>query len=107
MVIHEEGSKHLFRVYLPEARTVELVGTFTDWRAEPIRMLREPTGWWTARVELPPDDHLFSYLIDGATWMADYAASGVRANGYGGWVSQLHVPQQATVVSSRGFALAA
>jgi hypothetical protein len=41
-------------------------------------------------------DHLFSYLVDGSAWMADYAASGVRANGFGGWVSQLHVHGQET-----------
>ncbi len=91
MVIHDEHGKHTFRVYLPEARSVELVGTFTDWRARPIPMLREPSGWWICQVPMVAGDHLFSYLVDGAAWVADYAASGVRANGYGGWVSQLHV----------------
>lgn len=92
MVLCEHGQKHTFRVYLPEARSVELVGSFTDWRVRPIPMLREPSGWWIARTDMDPGDHLFSYLVDGSAWMADYAASGVKANGYGGWVSQLHVP---------------
>lgn len=92
MVICEDTGKHTFRVYLPEARSVELVGTFTDWRVRPVPMLREPSGWWIAKIPMAPGDHLFSYLVDGAVWMADYAASGVKANGYGGWVSQLHVP---------------
>jgi len=91
MVICDSGRKHIFRVYLPEARAVELVGTFTDWRIQPVPMLREPSGWWIAQVEMASGDHLFSYLVDGSAWMADYAASGVKANGYGGWVSQLHV----------------
>lgn len=91
MVICESGRKHTFRVYLPEARTVELVGTFTDWRVRPAPMLREPGGWWIAQVEMAEGDHLFSYLVDGTVWMADYAASGVRGNGFGGWVSQLSV----------------
>ncbi|MFN7021770.1 MAG: hypothetical protein ACK4WH_10645 [Phycisphaerales bacterium] len=107
MVIQEHGPSHLFRVYLPEARQVELVGTFTDWRAHAIPMLREPSGWWVARVDLAPADHLFSYLVDGANWLADYAASGVRANGFGGWVSQLHVAPQEAVVTVRGLAIAA
>lgn len=91
MVIRESNGQHTFRVYLPEARAVELVGSFTDWRVRPVPMLREPSGWWTARVPMQAGDHLFSYLVDGAVWLADYAASGVKANGYGGWVSQLHV----------------
>lgn len=107
MVIHENGLSHLFRVYLPEARAVELVGSFTDWRAQPVTMLREPSGWWVARVEMTPGDHLFSYLVDGATYLADYAASGVRGNGFGGWVSQLHVPAPRPVIATRALALAA
>ncbi len=107
MVINEDGAHHLFRVYLPEARAVELVGSFTDWRARSIRMLREPSGWWAAKVEMISGDHLFSYLVDGSVWLADYAASGVKANGYGGWVSQLHVPIPATVVQTRTMKLAA
>lgn len=91
MVICENGSKHTFRVYLPEATNVELVGTFTDWRCRPVRMLREHTGWWSAAAELPPGDHDFCYLVNGSTWLADYAASGVKRNGFGGWVSQISV----------------
>jgi 1,4-alpha-glucan branching enzyme len=91
MVICENGQKHLFRVYLPEARAVELVGSFTDWRVKPVPMMREPSGWWAAKVDMSAGDHLFSYLVNGSVWMADYAASGVKSNGYGGWVSQLSV----------------
>lgn len=91
MVTCEHGDKQRFRVYQPQANSVELVGSFSNWKAEPIPMLREPSGWWTAEVALKAGDHLFNYLVDGSVWLADYAASGVKANGYGGWVSQLHV----------------
>lgn len=92
MVICETGCTHVFRVYLPQATSVELVGAFTNWRDCPIRLEREHSGWWTARLDLPPGDHDFSYLVDGSTWLPDYAASGVRRNGFGGWVSQVVVP---------------
>lgn len=81
-----------FRVYLPEASRVELVGSFTAWRTRAIRMEREDTGWWSVTVEVPVGDHDFSYLVDDSVWMADYAASGVKRNPFGGWVSQIHVP---------------
>lgn len=105
MVIRDSSGRHMFRVYLPEAKTVELVGTFTDWRAAPVRMLREHTGWWCVEIALTPGDHDFSYLVNGSHWVADYAASGVRRNGFGGWVSQLHVPPEVQVV--RPYAAAA
>jgi 1,4-alpha-glucan branching enzyme len=91
MVICESDSRHTFRVYLPEAAHVELVGSFTDWRARPVPMRRESTGWWSATLALPTGDHDFSYLVNGSTWLADYAASGVKRNNYGGWVSQIAV----------------
>lgn len=80
-----------FSVYLPEARTVELAGTFTNWRKSAIALIREDTGWWRAEVPLAPGDYEFSYLVDGSVWLADYAATGMKRNCYGGWVSQLHV----------------
>ncbi len=96
MVIAHPAGSYEFRVYLPEARTVELVGTFTDWRARAMAMQRESSGWWSVRVSFDNtsergEDHDFSYLVNHQTWMADYAASGVKRNGFGGWVSQLHV----------------
>jgi hypothetical protein len=61
-------------------------------------MLCEPSGWWTAELFLPAGDHLFNYLVDGSIWLADFAASGVKSNGYGGWVSQLHVEPKTAAV---------
>ncbi len=95
MVVVETGFTHLFRVYLPQALSVELVGAFTNWRESPIHLLRDSSGWWFVRLDLTAGDHDFSYLVDGSTWLPDYAASGVRRNGYGGWVSQV-------VVAARG-----
>lgn len=94
MVLCETGCTHVFRVYLPQAATVELVGAFSNWRESPIPLIREHSGWWFVRLELPPGDHDFSYLVDGSTWLPDYAASGVKRNGFGGWVSQVVVPAQ-------------
>ncbi len=100
MVLCEIDGTHEFRVYLPQATAVDLVGAFTNWRASPIRMIREHTGWWFVRLELPPGDHDFSYLVDGSTWLPDYAASGVRRNSYGGWVSQVAVPSRRAAASA-------
>jgi 1,4-alpha-glucan branching enzyme len=97
MVICEPDARHTFRVYLPEAASVELVGTFTDWRTRPERMTREDTGWWTITLGLSAGDHDFSYLVNGSHWLADYAATGVKRNGFGGWVSQISVHEDDSV----------
>ena len=100
MVICDSEARHTFRVYLPEADRVELVGTFTDWRTRAVPMAREHTGWWSITLSptiLTPGDHDFSYLVNGSHWLADYAASGVKRNGYGGWVSQISVAQNDAV----------
>lgn len=81
-----------FRIFMPEAGAVELVGTFTNWRDGARPMRRGSDGWWTISLALDPGDHEFQYLVDGQHWLADYAAGGLRLNKYGTWVSLLHVP---------------
>jgi 1,4-alpha-glucan branching enzyme len=92
MVTGKDDGVYQFRVYLPHAGNVELVGDFTEWSARRITMRHEPPGWWTATVCLAVGDHTFCYLVDGQLWMPDYAANGVKRNEYGNWVSQLAVP---------------
>jgi 1,4-alpha-glucan branching enzyme len=87
-----------FRVYLPHAAKVELLGTFTDWRERRVAMKREHPGWWEAVLTVPPGEHEFSYLVDGNVWLADYAAHGVKLNAHGSWTSRLSV----TAGSPRG-----
>ncbi len=80
-----------FRVYMPDASDVKLVGTFTGWRDGAISMTKDASGWWHTEVELGPGEHEFQYLVDGDHWLADYAAGGLRLNRFGTWVSQLHI----------------
>lgn len=84
-----------FRVYLPHASSVELVGDFTDWRERRIPMQRQNPGWWELTAEIAAGEHQFCYLVDGNIWLADYAAHGVKLNGYGGWTSRLCVTAEA------------
>ncbi len=92
---HADGSMS-FRIYLPHAGKVEILGDFTDWRAGKLAMTRQGPGWWTIRLEIPAGDHQFCYLVDGSIWLADYAAHGVKLNSYGGWVSRLVVESAST-----------
>jgi hypothetical protein len=102
MVSLSESGKCVFKMYMPHAGSVELLGTFCGWKAErgegAIELERDDEGWWTAKVNLPEGDHEFCYLVDGRTWMPDYAAGGVKRSSTGRWVSLLSVAADAPTV---------
>ena len=81
-----------FRMYLPRAGRVQILGDFTTWGAAPIEMLHDGDGWWIAEAEILEGDHTFRYLVDGHQWVTDFAAHGVSMNDYGTWNSGLIVP---------------
>ena len=80
-----------FKVYLPHAARVEVVGTFTDWGRARVPMVRQYPGWWTVLLPIGSGEHAFCYLIDGSIHLADYAAHGVKMDADGKWVSILRV----------------
>lgn len=85
-----------FRIYIPHAGNVELLADFSHWERGRL-IMHDPDdgerGWWEVTTEVPAGDHAFSYLVDGHCWMPDYAASGVRRNEYGNWVSLLSMDE--------------
>jgi 1,4-alpha-glucan branching enzyme len=91
MVSTNDGRVFQFRVYLPHAGAVELVGDFTRWCDDGIPLRRSPAGWWEGDVPITPGEHRFSYLVDGRHWMPDYAASGLERDDAGNLVSALVV----------------
>jgi len=84
-----------FKVFAPAAASVEVLGSFTGWSTQPVRLADTGEGWWTGRAVVSPGDHDFQYRINGETWMADFAAYGVRLNQFGQWESRLAVPKAA------------
>lgn len=102
MVTNTEGRVYVFRLYLPHAGSVELVGSFAGWPESSRTMERDAEGFWCAELEVEPGEHWFSYLVDGVFWMPDYAASGVERNECGNWVSKLDVPSSGEPVVGAG-----
>ncbi len=90
-----------FRLYRPEAAHVEVQGDFTGWDRHAVVMMSDGSGWWTAEIRVDPGHFEFQYVIDGREWIADYAATGVRRNAFGLWVSQLWVPEVVVSEQSR------
>lgn len=61
---------HRFVIYQPEARSVAVTGSFTDWEAAPMRRTGR-SGYWELVLDIPPGEHRFSYILDGTQQMPD------------------------------------
>ncbi len=59
-----------FVVYMPDARTAAITGSFNGWRPVPMAKAG-PEGYWEISLELPPGEHRYSFLVDGTRRVAD------------------------------------
>ncbi len=73
---------------LGAAGSAELRGSFTDWRAVPLR--RAADGTWQAEVALPPGVHTLAVRVDGGPWRAPPGLPAAD-DGFGGEVGTLVV----------------
>lgn len=89
VVAAESPSKVFVRFELtaPEARSVRLAGSFSNW-SDDIELHRAADGRWVALVPLQPGVHDYAFWLDGERWVADPAAPRV-ADGFGGYNSRL------------------
>lgn len=72
----------LYTEPLPEAESVQIVASFDDWDAQPMRRLKD--GRFMAMRFLPPGArHEFRYLVNGDTWINDPEAESYSPNPYG------------------------
>ena len=76
-----------FRLQAPDASTVRLAGSFTNW--EPQHELHQTApGIWTVTLPLPLGVHDYSFVVDGVRWVLDPYAQSVD-NGFGGRNSRI------------------
>ncbi|MFI5312165.1 MAG: isoamylase early set domain-containing protein [Gemmatimonadales bacterium] len=75
-----------------EAQRVSIVGDFNNWDAAASPMQRVgPGGPWTATVLAKPGRHVYAFLVDGTTLVADPRAPRALDLDYGGDASVLMV----------------
>lgn len=74
----------LFATLQPRAQSVAVAGSFNQWSTltHPLER-RSARGVWTATVMLPPGEHLFMYVVDGAHWISPAAAIDYADDGFG------------------------
>lgn len=77
-------NKTEFQFNAPSANEVKLVGGFTNWEQNPIRMKRTPLGNWKASVELLPGRYEYKFIVDGQ-WQSDPRCCACVPDNFGGY----------------------
>ena len=74
------------------AKSVSIVGDFNGWDATKSPMKRfGDSGPWTVSVSVKPGRHVYAFLVDGSTLVADPRAPRARDLDFGGDASVLMV----------------
>jgi len=76
------GRNQTFIFAAPSAKTVQLVGDFTEWEQRPIAMKKGADGVWKATLDLAPGEHFYRFLVDGQ-WRDDPECMQCKPNPYG------------------------
>jgi len=74
----------------PEARVVQVAGTFNGWRPEANPLQRAGDGEWSARLRLKSGQYEYRFVVDGV-WADDPEATQRAPNLHGGLNSVLTV----------------
>lgn len=75
LVLRTPGTRVTFAISAPAVQSVALVGDFTDWRADRVKLRRDASGEWHTTLRLPPGRYRFAYVVDRAEWRADSHAA--------------------------------
>ena len=74
----------------PEARVVQVAGTFNGWHPEANPLARTAAGEWSARLRLRSGQYEYRFVADGV-WTDDPQATQTTSNPHGGLNSVLTV----------------
>jgi hypothetical protein len=80
----EAGVPVQFTLDLPSATSVAVVGDFNEWNAGSTPMQQLPgSEVWTTTLVLSPGRHVYSFVVDGKTWIADPRAPRAADSDFG------------------------
>jgi hypothetical protein len=60
------NDERVFRVRAARARTVEIAGDFSGWKA--VSLVRADDGSWVATLSIPPGTYQMNLRLDGGAW---------------------------------------
>jgi len=86
-----EQQEIILTCFAPEAREVNVAGSFNSWRPDAIPLKNTGHGEWVVRLMLRSGQYEYRFIVDGR-WSEDPRASQRVANPYGDFNSVLMVP---------------
>jgi 1,4-alpha-glucan branching enzyme len=63
-----------FALVAPQTSGVSLVGDFTEWETDRVRLEPKGDDRWEVKVKLAPGRYRFAYVTDEGNWLADQSA---------------------------------
>jgi 1,4-alpha-glucan branching enzyme len=76
----------------PEAKSVQVAGSFNDWHPEQTPLVRRGDGRWVGTLPVKPGRHEYLFVVDGE-WLPDPNAKESVENPFGGRNSILTVSE--------------
>lgn len=73
-----------FRIHLPSAETVHLVGDFNQWDKDQLQLKKIEAGIWEISLDLSGGSYQYQFLINGKIWQADPNNTSLVEDGFGG-----------------------
>jgi len=86
-------SAHRFVIYQPGAKQVAITGSFTHWKAVPMKKTGN-SGYWEITLELPAGEYRYSYILEGNRQLADPTVLTREKDDFGGENSVLEVTRR-------------
>lgn len=71
-----------FRLFAPQAKSVNVCGTFNEWRTNAGRMTKDHLGVWKGSIPLKCGKYEYRFFVDGQ-WIDDPRAKKTVANKFG------------------------
>ena len=69
--LHVRSGATRFSCVAPAASEVFLAGSFNDWDPTATPMVRVPGGAWHVALPLASGRHVYAFVVDGTSWVAD------------------------------------
>ncbi|MGD0336217.1 MAG: glycogen-binding domain-containing protein [Candidatus Omnitrophota bacterium] len=71
-----------FKLFAPQAKRVNLAGSFNNWNAKKLLAKRDAKGSWSAKLSLKPGRYEYKFIVDGS-WVNDPKCNSCVSNGLG------------------------
>ncbi|MFH1209062.1 MAG: glycogen-binding domain-containing protein [Candidatus Omnitrophota bacterium] len=71
-----------FQLSAPQAKSVNVCGTFNEWRTNAGRLTKDYRGIWKGSIQLKPGRYEYRFFVDGQ-WIDDPRAKKTVTNQFG------------------------